>query len=291
MKIKKPSFSISIDLELAWGVWDILNPTLIKNAINLEREIVNNLLNIFEDYLTPVTWATVAALLDSKNKMVNFGDKKAWYAPDIIENIINSKIKHLIASHSYSHINFKENNKNIICEDFEKAEYYFKIHNIKTDVLIFPRNQIEHLDLLNKFNYKFYRGLDKSWYKEISKYNKFLGKIANISDKILPIATNSIKPTMHQSGLVEIPTSMLLISRNGFKIPVTNKNMLFKVKKGIETAIKKNECFHLWFHPSNFYFKSKKQFELLRDILKFVNSKREKGLIDIKLLNELSFVN
>ena len=35
----------------------------------------------------PVTWAVVAALLDSKNKMITDQNQKAWYAPDILEEI------------------------------------------------------------------------------------------------------------------------------------------------------------------------------------------------------------
>ena len=286
MHSQKASFSISIDLELAWGVWDKINQNHLNNAINLERKIVDKLLDIFNYYDLPVSWATVGALIDKNNKMINVGDKKAWYAPDIIDKIINSKTNHLIASHSYAHPNFKETNENIIIEDFKKAEYFFKTLDIKPNVLVFPRNQVAHLSILKKFNYKFYRSIDKSWYKSVSTYSTFLGKIANINDKIFPFTANSIKPVKHENGLTEIPSSILLISRNGFKFAVTNFNMFYKIKKGIELAIKNKECFHIWFHPSNFYFKSNKQFDLLKNILKFVNKMREKDLIDIKLLNQ-----
>ncbi len=286
MNSQKPSFSISIDLELAWGVWDRINSKYLNNAINLEREIVDKLINIFNTYETPVTWATVAALIDQKNKMINIGDKKAWYAPDIIEKIIDTKINHLIASHSYAHPNFKESTETEIIEDFEKAEYFFKSIGISPNVLVFPRNQVAHLSILKKFNYKFYRSIDKSWYKEISKFNLLIGKIANINDKIFPFKSNSVKSIIHSNGLIEIPSSILLISRNGFKFAVTNLNMFYKIKKGIEMAIKNRECFHIWFHPSNFYFKSNKQFDLLKKILIFINEKRTEGLIDIKLLDQ-----
>ncbi len=286
MNSQKPSFSISIDLELAWGVWDRINSKYLNNAINLEREIVDKLINIFNTYEIPVTWATVAALIDQKNKMINIGDKKAWYAPDIIEKIIDTKINHLIASHSYAHPNFKESTETEIIEDFEKAEYFFKSIGLSPNVLVFPRNQVAHLSILKKFNYKFYRSIDKSWYKEISKFNLLIGKIANINDKIFPFKSNSVKSIIHSNGLIEIPSSILLISRNGFKFAVTNLNMFYKIKKGIEMAIKNRECFHIWFHPSNFYFKSNKQFDLLKKILIFINEKRTEGLIDVKLLNQ-----
>lgn len=286
MNIQKASFSISIDLELAWGVWDRITNNYLNNAIDLERQIIDKLLQLFDIYQTPVTWATVSALLDKNNKMINVGNKKAWYAPDIIDQIQNSKTKHLIASHSYAHPNFKETTENAIIEDFESNEYFFKTINIKPNVLVFPRNQIAHLPILDKFNYKFYRSLDKSWYKKISEFNKVLGKIANINDKIFPFKCNTIKPRIDERGLTEIPSSILLISRNGLKVPVTNANMFYKIRNGIDLAIINKECFHIWFHPSNFYFRSQKQFDLLEKVLIFVKSKREKGLIEVNLLNE-----
>ena len=286
MTNQKATFVISIDLELAWGIWDRINSAYLYNAVNLERNIINQLLEIFKNFDLPVTWATVAALIDENNKMISIGDKKAWYAPEIIEKIINSKPKHLIASHSYAHPNFKENNKNFIINDFEKSEFFFKTFGIKPNVLIFPRNQINHLDILKNFNYKFFRGQDFSWYKKVANLNKFFGRMANLADKIFPFKTNSIKPINHKCGLIEIPSSLLLISRDGFKFPVSNLNMYYKIKCGIELAIKNKECFHLWFHPSNFYFKSHKQFILLNDILTFVTSKRDRGLLDVKLMDQ-----
>lgn len=286
MTNKKASFVISIDLELAWGIWDRVNSNYLKNASNSERNIISELLKIFDEFDIPVTWATVAALLDKNNKMIKIGNERAWYAPDIIEKIISAKLNHLIASHSYAHPNFRETNVEIINEDFEQAEYFFKKNNIKTNTLVFPRNQIFHLPILKKFNYKFFRGVDKSWYKNVYRYNKFFGKIANISDKIFPIKTNSINIINHESDLIEIPSSILLISRNGLKFAVTNFNMLYKIKNGIDTAIKNNEIYHIWFHPSNFYFKSSKQFDLLKEILIYINKKREQNLIEIKLMNQ-----
>ena len=44
------------------------------------------------------------------------------------------------------------------------------------------------------------------------------------------------------------------------------------------------------FHPSNFYFKSE-TIHLLKQIISYVSLKREKNLIDVKLINNLNFKN
>jgi peptidoglycan/xylan/chitin deacetylase (PgdA/CDA1 family) len=288
MLTKKASFVLSIDLELAWGVWDKLNSTNVQKIIDTERLVCENLLNIFDDNEMPVTWAVVAALLDNKNKMMGNLNQKAWYAPDILDNILNSKTKHLIASHSYAHKEFNTCSNEEIIEDFEKSIFFLKSFNINTDVFIFPRNNVFHLDVLKKFNFKTYRSIDQSWYKKVYKYNKLLGKISNLIDKVIPIKTNSVSPLIDKFGLTEVPTSILLISKNGIRSIVTNYSMFKKIKDGIDLAISQNECFHIWFHPSNFYYQTNKQFDLLKKIINYVNLKREQGLIEVKLLNQFN---
>lgn len=285
---RKASFVISIDLELAWGVWDKINQSNLDRIISSERLICNNLLKIFDEYKLPVTWAVVSALLDENNKMINAKDKNAWFAPDILESILCSNTKHLVASHSYSHKEFKKCLRNEVIEDFEKSYYFFNKFDLKTDTLVFPRNQVHHLDVLKKFNFKAYRSIDKSWYRRVYDYNKFLGRITNLIDKTFPIKSNSVIPKLDNFGLIEIPTSILLISKNGIRRIVSNFSMYEKIKDGIDLAINCNECFHLWFHPSNFYFKTESQFNLLKKIMNYVNLKREQGLIEIKLLDQFN---
>ena len=60
----KGKLTISIDLELAWGVWDQLTPEDLSMAESAERPICAALLALFDRHGIPATWAMVAALLD-----------------------------------------------------------------------------------------------------------------------------------------------------------------------------------------------------------------------------------
>ena len=73
-------------------------------------------------------------------------------------------------------------------------ELWEKKYNTYVDTLVFPRNQINHLNILKKYNFNFYRSVDQSWYKCVSQVNIFAGKIANLIDKTFPIKTNTISP-------------------------------------------------------------------------------------------------
>ena len=55
-------FTISIDLELAWGIRDRFTPKALP-SLQLEREIVQRLLSVFSRYGISATWAIVGHLL------------------------------------------------------------------------------------------------------------------------------------------------------------------------------------------------------------------------------------
>jgi len=66
---------ISIDLESAWGVWDVLTPEHLRMAETAERPICAALVELFDRYEVPATWAVVAALLS----VYGFG-QPFWHA-------------------------------------------------------------------------------------------------------------------------------------------------------------------------------------------------------------------
>jgi len=57
----KGTLTISIDLELAWGVWDSLTPEQLRMAETAERPISAALIELFDRHSIQATWAMVAA--------------------------------------------------------------------------------------------------------------------------------------------------------------------------------------------------------------------------------------
>ncbi len=283
---EQASFCISIDCELAWGVHEQISHKFIEKTLELDEKICFDLLSIFNEFDINATWAIVAGMLDKNNPMIKNYNPKAWYNPKIIEKIQNSKQYQEIASHSYAHPNFINFSEKEIEEDFQKAEYFFNNYGIKINTFIFPRNKIRYLNLLNKYGIKIYRGLDKSFYKKVYKYNKLLGKFANILDKTVPLSANSVSPIISLHHLIELQSSLLFISRNGYKKIITEYSIFSKAKKAIDNAIKNKECFHLWFHPSNFYYNTESQFLLLKKILEYVNLNRKRGFITVNTVDK-----
>src|ERR1700736_4699305 len=96
--------TISIDLELAWGFWDILTPDILRLSQSAERPICDKLLELFDRYHIPATWAAVAAVLDRASAQGRPGNEASWYAPEIIERIRAAKASHEIGSHGCRHL-------------------------------------------------------------------------------------------------------------------------------------------------------------------------------------------
>ena len=80
--------TISIDLELAWGVWDTITPERLRLAEEAESPIAAALIALFDRHAIPATWAMVAALLDEKSASARPGPKSCWFAPDVVERLV-----------------------------------------------------------------------------------------------------------------------------------------------------------------------------------------------------------
>ena len=81
----KGKLTISIDLELAWGIGDVVTLEDQQIVETDERPICAALIELFDRYEVPATWAVVAALLDKDSSKFRPGSEACWYAPDIID--------------------------------------------------------------------------------------------------------------------------------------------------------------------------------------------------------------
>ena len=131
----KAVVTISADFELAWAWQWSKQGDALKLSINksrMARENFSKILELCDRYNIPITWATVghlflesckghqemAQLGDFENNFwtfnnsdwfindpnSNYKDAPYWYAPDLINQIIQSPVNHEIGCHTFSHI-------------------------------------------------------------------------------------------------------------------------------------------------------------------------------------------
>lgn len=286
-KKNKATFVMSADFELGWGHrYTKINPSPKKMAMRA-RENFPFLLKMFNDYNIPITWGTVGHLFlkqckkgdhdwmhripyfENRNWLYNKGDwfdcdpytswekAKEWYAPDLIENILNAKIKHEIGCHSFSHIDLTYKNcPRKVAEDEIKACVELSKKwgtNLKT--FVFPGGTYGNFEELKKYGFITYR---KSFKHELTH------------------------PVVDENGLVVIPASIGL-GDNG--LGWSAKYFIKRYKRYVDKSIITRTICHFWFHPSMNEWFLKRVFP---DILKYVAEKREAGKLSIETMIEIA---
>jgi hypothetical protein len=276
------AFCISIDLELLWGVWDHVTAADARACAALEREIVRRLLGLFRTHEVPVTWAFVGRLLDDAPGFDGLlGDRDCWYAPDLIDAIRMDPIEHEIATHSYGHVYFGESPAEAVRHDLARAKAVHETHGLPFRSLVFPRNQVAHLDVIAQAGIEVFRSVDAGVLEVVGRRAPGLRPLVNLVDKALPVAPPVVLPVRREHGLTELPSSLMLIGRNGLRKVVTAPALRAKLRAGLGRTVETGQLLHLWFHPSNFYTNMESQFEVLDSALSEAAELRRRGHLGV----------
>jgi peptidoglycan/xylan/chitin deacetylase (PgdA/CDA1 family) len=286
----KGGFVISADFELAWA-WRYSKTSrqpfkLALEKAKQERENVPVFLKMFEEYNIPITWATVGHLfLESCKKgdhdwikriphfnnhwLFEKGDwydydpcsdyKNApeWYAPDLIEMILKSNVNHEIGSHSFSHLHFRDQ----VCppdaadDDIKACIDIASKWGVELKSMVFPGGTNGNYQTLVKYGFTNYR-LN-------SEYDLFY-------------------PEKDKLNLVRLPSSF---SFEDMGFNWSKEYYIYRYKKYLDKAIETGTVCHGWFHPSEAPWIVN---DVFPEVLKYAAQLREKGLLYIATMNDMS---
>jgi hypothetical protein len=104
---------------------------------------------------------------------------------------------------------------------------------------------------------------------------------------LVPARPPTVRPTIDDTGMLNIPDSMLLLARNGLRRLVPPGNLIRSATSGLDRAVERGEIFHLRFHLSNFAYHTDAQFRILDAILRHARGLRERGLLDVLPMGDL----
>lgn len=262
--MNKGILCISIDLELLWSRKD-LNWKKFIIPTKKERRIITKLLELFDRYHIPATWAIVGKIFENSNRK----SPELWSGKDIIKTIIKYKDQE-IACHSYTHPEFNLISKKEAEKEILSCVKVAKKWGVNLYSFVFPRNKINHLAILKKYGFICFRSED-----------------ASEKELLLPRTPPVYNPKL-TSKLVEISSSMYLVSARGLKKFIPQKLRLFKVKMGIDSAIKHKKIFHLWFHPVDLVSNELQFIKCLEEICKYACVKKSTGLLDIQTMKNIA---
>lgn len=312
-RLTKGVFTLSLDVELCWGVVD--KPDQLKKNMTYykeARDCIEKILQLLEKYNISATWAVVGHLfrqeciskdgqkhMDIPRSIYPWYDKDwfdespctchreapLWYGRDIVEKIMGCAARQEIACHSFSHIPYGDKNtkREALQADLTNCIDEAGKLDLKLRSFVFPRNTAGYIDELRSFGFEAYRGIEPSWY---SKFPKRLKKICHIIDQFLVISPSVSLPE-YDHGLVNIPASMFYLPMNGFRGLIPLSFRVMKARKGIRRAIRDKKLFHLWFHPFNIATNKEKLLYGLEEIFKLAQASRENGKLQIKSMDEI----
>jgi peptidoglycan/xylan/chitin deacetylase (PgdA/CDA1 family) len=278
---------ISIDLELAWGIWEKPSAEYHRLCAEKERFVNHALLELFAAREIPATYAIVGRLLARPERFptaTEFGDR-IWYAPDLVEAIRSASPAHDIGSHGFAHRYFPGTRREQLREDLQAARHVHETYGLPFTSFVFPRNEVAHLDLLAEAGLEVFRALEAGWHMSVRRrIGRLPGRAANLADKLLPIAPSVVEPTLQPSGLVALPGSMLFVGRNGLRRLVHPELIERKARLGLRRAAREGRIFHLWFHPANFYYDTDVQLGMLEKILDEACAMRDRAELEIRTM-------
>ncbi len=195
---------------------------------------------------------------------------------------INKDGNHEIGTHTFCHYYCHIPGQTIaqFDEDLKAARVIANKRNIELKSLVFPRNMIDAfkevdqpiLDTLKANGITSFRGKEKSFIYNIhtTKFYKnwFIFKILKFLDAYVSITgpnTYDLIKLNKGKDLVNIPSSRLLRAYS-VKFKRFERLKMNRIKKGMTRAAKKNETFHLWWHPHNFGAQTEENFKNLEEI-------------------------
>jgi hypothetical protein len=255
---KKAALIISADFELAWA-WRYAKGAVNTEAVAVQkaeqtRRNLPVLLRLFDDFGVPVTWATVGhlflercALQDGRahhglprlpyfeNEYWRFagGDwfdadpcsdycaAPAWYAPDLLRDILAAKTEHEIACHSFSHIDCSDEHcpPEVMDAELAECQRLASQWEIALQSFVFPGNVVGNFADLKRNGFTAYR-----WHG---------GYELDV-------------PQQDALGLWQIPCGVLWEKPAQWPLGAWVKAM----QKCADRALETGTVLHFWFHPS-----------------------------------------
>lgn len=292
-------FTISLDLELYWGTRDKLSLAQYQDNILGTRQAVPALLRLFGDYQVGATWAVVGFLM-CRNKdqlleclpplkpqyqnprlspypeidAIGFDehDDPLHFGASLVDQIVEAPRQEL-ATHTLSHYYCLEPGQNPAEFDADLRVALQLAHDrygreIKS--IVFPRNQVElsYLQVCEAQGLQAYRGNEPVWFYQAHNEAEttWAMRLMRASDTFINLAGDHIYLIEANAGLINVPSSRFLRPYSR-RLELLEGLRLRRIFRSMEAAVRRNQVFHLWWHPENFGINLEQNLRFLKQIL------------------------
>lgn len=303
-----PIFSISLDFELRWGMYDRLGANLDAYRENLmnARGAVLALLKLLVARKMPATWACVGALAcrdwndyfsrapqppKYERASLRFSPRFSeldprgdlHFAPDLLDAIHAAPGQEL-GTHTFSHLLMRE--PGVTAGDVRSdliavAKLWEERFGSPPRSLSFPRNQWAFLEVVRGSSIRIWRGNPAPWYYECNEAatNRALPRALRLLDSLNPRARRStgLEGDMTRGSLflrVHLPPALWSLH-------------VARIRNEVE-ALRPGQIFHLWWHPHNLGRDTAARLRRVEEVLDFVAARVDRGLLALRSMGELA---
>lgn len=321
---KNGALVISLDFELLWGVFDVVDAKDKAEYFGNTRKAIPEVLKIFRKNEIHATWATVGMLFnrnwseweENRSVLTPTYDNPALsaygfikqqkkerldnlcFAPEIIKQIQKVPGQE-IGSHTYSHYYCQEEGQTVeqFQADLQMAISVAQNFDIKLKSLVFPRNQFreEYLKVCYELGIKSVRSNPESWYWKDPKSIGILTRLSRTGDayNVLGKKKSYAYADLHLREGYPLEQKASRFLRPVERIPGMRTFKLKRIKAEMTQAAIRKEIYHLWWHPHNFGEKpveSVKDLELLLNHFSHLKQQYNFQSFNMDELRELNFV-
>ena len=253
----------SVDAELGWGFHDLPDPP--TRRVEAGREGWLTLLDIFDRYDVPATWAVVGHLMLDSCDGVHADhpaidgwfdrERTSWrdrpdlrFGTDLVRQTVGGG--HEIACHTFSHVRFGDPRitPEIAAAELAAASDAAERFGVEYDSIVFPRNAVGHRDRVADAGFTCYRSREPA-------PATGAGRAAAKLRDALTARPSMVEPTVDEYGLVNVPPSLFLFGFEGRARTVATAlggdPIRRQARNGIDRAAETDGVFHMWLHPNN----------------------------------------
>jgi hypothetical protein len=276
-----------------WGTADRPYARNFRRLCEIERrDVVDGVLALLREYEISATWGVVGHLFleqphagRSPRGAAAHGPAALYCAADLVERIQRCKVEQDIGSHTFGHIEMDESSCSSETAEAEVAECVRQAGKwgIEMKSFIFPRNRVGHLDILKRYGFTSYRGPEPHWYAKKSRTIRRLGHLVEIAAARTPPSVVA----REEAGIWNIPGSMLYTPSFGTRCCVPVWLRVLRAKRGLDQAVRRQEIFHLWFHPTDLACRKDAMLDGLRRIFEHAANLRESGRMVVRSMRDL----
>jgi hypothetical protein len=303
------TISLSIEIELGWGMHDIGVFDHLSEGRTAETKALDCLLNLSENFDIPITFPVVGHLLHNScngahgnsypdNWWANDpGSSKEsnpyFYAPDLIKKIEESSVNHEIATHTYSHLLADEATPEQLNSDLAKVEKVHSDFGLPPPTSIaMPRHHKPDYSVLSDHGIKTIR-------IPINKYEPSLrtpvSKVWWLWNRSHPISNIKVSNGILETAVTPHPSLTALTLPKGQATPHPVFSIIPKrlrrqhhrryLKNAIELAVTTDSHVHLWTHLYN--LSNVDQCAPVKNALSYLAQRRDEEQLIVRCMDEL----